>query len=90
MFLIERNRQAISGRSVRVPLRASVLTGRRITEADRPLAIERIFDISESKPGKAESPLSLFYLKFLFPAIRLNPAKELPFSEATESVIHER
>ena len=78
MFLIERNRQAISGRSVRVPLRASVLTGRRITEADRPLAIERIFDISESKPGKAESPLSLFYWSLVFPDIGPNPVKGLP------------
>ena len=88
MFLIMRNRQANSGRSVRVPLRASVLTGKRITEADCPLAIERILEIGESKPGKAESPLSLFYWILVFPAIGPNLAKGLPCSEAVGGVIH--
>ena len=80
----------LSGRSVRVPLRASVLTGKRITEADRSLAVEYILEIGESKPGEAESPLSLFYYRFVSPAIGPNPEKGLTFFKSTESVIHAR
>ena len=49
-----------------------------------------MLEIGESKPEKAESSLSLFYLSFVFPDIGLNPAKELLFSEAIESVIDAR
>ena len=71
------------------PQRASVLTGKRITEADRPLAIS-ILEIGESKPEKAEVTTRPFLLSFVFPDIGRNPAKGLPLCEALESVIYAR